>query len=89
MSSHVILTFFPCIVFSAVNPSPRSVAPCIRTAAREGEGEGFDLLCFLHSVSLKGFGQQMILGTEGEKCVSHLLLLRVISVIYSLLVRSD
>lgn len=42
---------------------------------REGEGgkKGFDPLRFLHSIALKGFGRQMVLGTEGGKCVSHLL----------------
>lgn len=92
MSSHVILTFFSSSLHRILcRQLITQICRFLRKdcCERESEGKGFDLLCFLHSVTLKGFGQQMILAKEGGKCVSHLLLFRVISVIYSLLVRRD
>lgn len=53
MSSHVILFFFPsCIVFSAVNSSPRSVVSSTRTAARERARGKALICCFSFTESL-------------------------------------
>lgn len=76
MSSHVILFFFFSILHrflcrQLVTQICRFLHKDCCERERESEGKSFDLLFFLHRVSLKGFGQQMILATQGEKCVAR------------------